>query len=351
MPEPARFIRKHVARAVAAASSGNWPCHCFRFGNLALDLHTSNRSIADTLTPVIEHARDANRNVAGSRIIAVDAGASDFPFPPEHWPFETDTMDGRLRLCWRPEESVAMVSDESRGIWHLFDFRTMSGLYWVNSSKGLPFWEHGSPLRHFIQWTAIACAPATSMVHGAVLSFNGHGVLLAGPGGSGKSTLTAAAIRSGWQTVGDDFILIDCGLPKITGYSIYDIMKLTGMAETLFADAVKLAINPHRKDTEKALVPISRAAETAFVGELQISDIAVVGLSDETASRLVPASKFDVVAALAPSTMKVLRTGLQQTHTFCSQLARQLPAVKLVSGQDPMETLSRLQCFLEGRKQ
>ena len=348
MPEPERFIRKHVAQAVEAASSGDWPCHRFRFGDLLLDVQMSNCSIARVLTPVIEHARVKSRGAAGARIAAINASKCGFPIPPAEWPFETDTMDGRLRLCWRPEDGVAMVSDESRGIWHLFDFKTMSGLYWVNSAKDLPYWEHGSPLRHFLQWTAIASAPAISMVHGAVLSINGQGVLLAGPGGSGKSTLTAAAVRSGWQTVGDDFVLVDYSLPNIMAYSIYDIMKLTGMAQNLFSDEVKLAINPQRKDTEKALIPLSKAAGSNFVSDLQISQIAVVGLSDQPVSNIMPASKFDVIAALAPSTMKILRTGLQQTHSFCSQLARQLPAVKLTSGRDPMEALARLRCFLGG---
>ena len=328
---------------------GQWPGYFFRFGDVRLELETSSPHIARILVPVLSHAMQNGECKAASRILAIDASECDFPPPPAEWPFETSTMDGRLRLCWQPHDGVAMVSDESRGLWHLFDFETMCGLYWIRSAEGLPYWEYGSPLRHFIQWTSLALSPAISMVHGAAVSAGGRGVLLAGPGGSGKSTLTAAALRSGWTTTGDDFVLVDCSSQRVVSYPLYDIMKLTGMAEALFADEVQLAINPNRQDGEKALVPLSTTAGIDFVDSLQLSHIVVVGLSGEPHSKVVPASKFEVVAALAPSTMKILRTGLKQTHSFCCELAHRLPVARLVIGQDPMEAVTCLKAFLEGQ--
>ena len=48
-------------------------------------------------------------------------------------------------------------------------------------------------------------------LHAAGVSWNGHGFLLAGGSGSGKTTLTCALVRSGWQYLSDDAVLLRRG--------------------------------------------------------------------------------------------------------------------------------------------
>lgn len=49
-------------------------------------------------------------------------------------------------------------------------------------------------------------------LHAAGVSWNGHGFLLAGNSGCGKTTLTCALARSGWQYLSDDAVLLRRGL-------------------------------------------------------------------------------------------------------------------------------------------
>lgn len=53
-------------------------------------------------------------------------------------------------------------------------------------------------------WRAAGWTP----VHGGAVAKNGRGAILCAMSGGGKSTLTAALVRNGWQTLGDDKLLL-----------------------------------------------------------------------------------------------------------------------------------------------
>jgi hypothetical protein len=297
----------------------------------------------DALFAVLDHARlSESTSTPRSIVYVIDAEATQTPPPPSAWIFADSSVQDTQRICWRPQSGVALVSDDSRGLWHLFDTRTMTGVYWLRSSTDLPFWEYGSPLRHFIHWTAQA--GGQGMIHAAAIGLPEAGVLLIGRGGSGKSTMTAAAIAAGWQTVGDDFVIID--LPQRRAYPIFDIMKLKGMAEALFADAMSHATNPVRGPDEKALIPISAVAGERFVRSIPVRAILSLRLTGAATSVIHDCSRVAALGALAPSTMNILRTALPETLAFCGDLLRQVPAYSFDVGGDPREGLRVLESFV-----
>ncbi|WP_337659939.1 hypothetical protein [Anderseniella sp. Alg231-50] len=226
----------------------------------------------------------------------------------------------------------------------MFDLKSMTGLYWLRGDDKLPYWEFGSPLRHFIHWTCLQSDIA--MIHGAVIGLDQRGIMLTGVGGSGKSTMTAAAISSGWQTTGDDFVLVGTQ-PDAVSFPIFDVLKLTGMAEEMFTDQVAMATNQSRTEGEKALIPISKTAGKNFVRQLPVEAIFSLQLTGVETSKIEDLSKVDAVAALAPSTMNILRTAMPETLKHCSLIARALPTYKLLVGTNPREGLSVLQEFLQ----
>lgn len=341
------FIRDHIRAARLLWQRSGGIEKFYRFGRLSLCVRLIGESLEQVINPVLAHAMIPTGDGTGDAIIyAVDAAVTTFPEPPSDWPFAIGTEEGNLRTCWQPEHGLALSSDETRGIWHLMDLQAMEGLYWTKNAATLPGWEYGSPLRHFIHWTAqrFGC----SMIHAAAISpaHNKHGVLLAGAGGSGKSTMTAAAIETGWLTTGDDFVVVQLKPAMIT-YPVFDIMKLVGYAETEFPDIAHHAINVGRLEGEKALVPISAVGSSQFVSSLDVSAALALTLTHRASSSIRPASKAELVAALAPSTMKILRTGLRETLSFCSDLARQLPCYAFHVGNDPREALVVLRGFIE----
>lgn len=346
---PAAFVRRVIADASFRWSESGAE-HCFRLGGLTLRLRTCGSALDPVILPVLRHAQTRSA-IAGDRSITVYAVSHEddgFAAPPAEWPFEADEANAVTRTAWDTAAGVAIVSDESRGIWHLHDLSAGTGVYWVRAAARLPAWEYGSPLRHHIHWGALAMGHA--MLHSAVVGENGVGVMLAGPGGSGKSTLTAAAISVGMQTTGDDFILVSQSGADWRSHSLFDTMKLIGMAETLFSGLAAQAVNRDRRPEEKALIPISTTIQDALVAQIAVKALVSCKLTGEDASIIRPASRFEMIRALLPSTSKILRTAHDETFQQVASLSRSLPCHEFLIGNDPVEATTVLQEFLRELK-
>ena len=343
------FVERNIASAADLWSQNGGHSRCYQFGEFYLEARFIGGALDDEFTQTIAHAERTsadNEKPLTTVYVVVSDVLSQTP-PPDHWPFPEESKEDYQRICWKPDLGLAMSSDDLRGIWHLFDLSARTGVYWVRSKSDLPSWEFGSPFRHFIHWASLHCG--LTMVHGAAVGRDGKGVLLTGAGGSGKSTLTAAAIAEGWETTGDDFVLAATppGGQCVT-YPIFDVMKLGGMAESLFADFTSMALNAERSSEEKALIPISAVAGGQFAKRLEVQAILALELTHQAESQIQPLSKIDAVGALAPSTMSILRTAVKETLRDCSTLARHLPCYRLGVGKDPNECLGVLRAFMQG---
>lgn len=73
---------------------------------------------------------------------------------------------------------------------------------------------------------------AFTVLHGAVVHRGGRAVVLLGPTGAGKSTLTAYAWQHGWTVAGDDGAVLTLGHPP-TVQATYPTIRLTPAAARL----------------------------------------------------------------------------------------------------------------------
>lgn len=73
----------------------------------------------------------------------------------------------------------------------------------------LPAEQAYALLEWSMNWCISSHAHRFLIVHAAVIERNGHALILPAPPGSGKSTLCAALIHSGWRLLSDELTLID----------------------------------------------------------------------------------------------------------------------------------------------
>jgi hypothetical protein len=87
----------------------------------------------------------------------------------------------------------------------------------INPATGrsavVPLRGDGAPSDDFFKAVDLCVTFALALrggvvVHGAAFTVGGHGILAAGGSGSGKSTITAAALRRGAQVASDDLVLV-----------------------------------------------------------------------------------------------------------------------------------------------
>ncbi len=322
--------------------------HHYRFGPVTVAVRIMGNALVDVIDPAIHHRCLENPPAKISGMVyALDATAVGVSLPPEDWPFKTDTRDHLQRVHWQPSEGLALASDEPRGIWHLFDLNRRVGLYWIRSATDLPSWEPGAPLRYFIHWLALL--EGAQLVHAAGIERDGRGLLLTGAGGSGKSTTTAAAVASGWYTAGDDFVLID-GLTHPLAYGIYDTVKLSGMALEIMPHIANCAVNPQRPADDKARIHLCQSHSNQLVETMPISALLSIRIAHSKVTRIVPTSKAAIMRALAPSTLFLLRTGMQESFARITVLIRQLPCYSIELGRDPFEAVDALERIAQSLK-
>jgi hypothetical protein len=120
-----------------------------------------------------------------------------------------------------------IVGDDEHQTIKVFDLKNRVGLFVYSRPELLPPWEIFSPFKEFIHLFALG--QSCVLMHGASLATPeapDQGTLIVGPGGSGKSTLTAYAIERGMLTNGDDYVLLDMREDKPKCWSVYRTLKL-----------------------------------------------------------------------------------------------------------------------------
>lgn len=115
--------------------------------------------------------------------------------------------------------------DPKRRLLKYFNTETRKGLFVAEELATLPSWEWFSPLKEFVHLWALE--KGAWLAHAATVGSNiGSGLLLVGPGGSGKSTACAQMIQSGYKTCGDDYVLLSHEANSVLAYAIYRTLKL-----------------------------------------------------------------------------------------------------------------------------
>jgi hypothetical protein len=120
-----------------------------------------------------------------------------------------------------------VIKDNERKMLKVFDLINQTSLLYITDITKLPPWERFSPIKEFLH--LLALSKSCLMFHaGSVIPQTGSHkcVLFVGPGGSGKSSMTAYGISRGLQTHGDDYVLLDLRGDQPVCWAIYRTLKL-----------------------------------------------------------------------------------------------------------------------------
>jgi hypothetical protein len=128
---------------------------------------------------------------------------------------------------------IVRIADQDN--FHVADLAQNDSFAWVTTATVL----HRSYLRyHFLEAVALThiAGCQTAAIHAACVELNGHGVLLCGESGAGKSSLAFACARAGWTYITDDasFLLHGRSDRKVVGNC--HLIRLRPSAAELFAE-------------------------------------------------------------------------------------------------------------------
>jgi hypothetical protein len=239
---------------------------------------------------------------------------------------------GELRGFYSP--TVPAFYMPGPDVLNLVDAANGKAFFLKRDGSPLPYWEVGSPFRAILHsWLSAA---GLQFVHGGAVGDSGSGVLLAGRGGSGKSTTTLLCLNDGMDYAGDDYCAVDCNAP-IYIHSLYNTAKLLPRDLERFPELHKRIWNPQslvENSPDKATFFLSDLAPERMSSGFTLRALLIPRVSGERDTYLTPCGPAAALAAIAPSTVAQLPSAGQADMDRMAELASKLPAHILHLGSD-----------------
>jgi hypothetical protein len=304
----------------------------------ALRLRLAGRSVrivfaGDALVPFVRGALAPRLSTDGDRppdltLNLWDARSTGVsaPFPPG----ASSAFGTRGELLGFPAETAFAACSHASGALSVLDAGSATGFFWVRDFRDLTLHELGAPLLSL--FGSFFRALGAQLVHAAAVGIDGQAVLLAGPGGSGKSTTALACLGAGLEHIADDYTLVS-GVSSPVVHAIYATAKLNADSLARLPHLAGAVVNPARDPEEKALLNLGvagvRTTESAALRAIVFPRVATGGKPG-----LIPVAAGEALRALAPST--IFQTAGAGAPTFASlaALVRTVQAFRLDLGSD-----------------
>lgn len=261
--------------------------------------------------------------------------------PLEAWNrFERESSHEKQRQLYQSKGQHLLYQHESK-VLAGYDSHAQKAYYYIPSLDMLPFYEKAAPMRMIFHH--LAEENGWSLVHGAAVGLDGKGILLVGAGGSGKTTTALSAAMSGFEYLGDDYVILN---PKDGSIlSLYQSGKFRWDAGKILTGIEKLAVNTHadRKGIFFLNEGIARVSKKLpFCGVV----IPRIGGGRVSSYRPLPAAKALLV--LSSSTIFQMPGSGKSTLQSISKAIRNVPAYEMVLGTCPEEINSKLAELIKG---
>jgi len=197
-----------------------------------IELIFTDERLLSFIMPALEHLSIAAQGNPSLKIYIGDDTTTNAVMPPPPWmEFGVQGVAGAI-------EGVFTHRGDVRGFTHdriktafnwsanalsIYDPDEAVAFYWTRDTRDLPAYEISAPLRTILNWWVQR--RNGHFMHGAVVGTTTGGVLLAGKGGSGKSTAALAALKEGLYYVSDDYCLIALQ-PEPAAYCVFSSAKV-----------------------------------------------------------------------------------------------------------------------------
>jgi hypothetical protein len=333
-------VRRWIGRLEAAAHEARRcspPEHwLLSLGGTRVRIDAAGPALAAWLRPALAHAlrpaADGEQAGAGAFTLTIwDQAGTGIAPPAPFWGEGGWANRGELPAL--TADGVTAAYHEHAGYLGVFDAPRRQAWVWVRDAARLPRYERAAPLRGPLSW--LLSAGGGQLAHaGAVAS--GHGAaLLAGPGGSGKSTTTMACLASGLDYLGDDYVLVrqeESGRAAV--HTLYATAKLTERSFDLLPALRPLADGPGTPE-DKAVLQLAGSplgGRVALAAPIVAIVLPRIGAGQDSTWERASASR--ALTALAPTTVFQLPGAGRASLTRLAALVRTVPAFTLHLGRD-----------------
>lgn len=327
--EQADFFNQVYERALEAQRGVGTIAHTIDVAGSIIRLEFAGPCLADLLMPALAH------------LLVEDGTEAEFTF--HLWESETTKIGMLPPPCDRAHltdrgDIWGFASDRFRTAFHwiecsvnLFDSKTKTGVWWVDSADTLPYWTKASPLRTLIHW----CMEMSDkqLLHAAAVGTKDGAVLIAGKGGVGKSTTALSSLRAGLDYAGDDYVIVGLD-PEPTVYCLYSTAKLNPDQAEKFPELRAHVTNQDFLGEEKAAMRLYPAFSPQIKRRMKLRALLTPRFAGVPETSFTPAETLLLTRATSFTTMSQLPYAGARTNDFIQRFIKSVPGLEIGLGTD-----------------
>lgn len=350
----------------AAARAGGEIAATYAIGGSIVRLRFAGEALAPRVARALAHLRTDATEDGGSTALTLCLW--DSASTGRNLPLLVKSLLRSLHYTWLEERGLrgeirdftsarvrAALEGYGTDILSTLDLQTGFGVWWTPDGCALPWYESGAPLRTLLTWWF--GARGLQIIHGGAVGLPAGGLLLAGKGGSGKSTTALACLDSPLLYAGDDYALITMnGQPQ--AYSLYNTAKVKSSADFVrFPWMASQISNPDRlragvradADSEKPMVFLHETQPHKLIREFPLKALVLPRyIPDAEGCRLVPVAPASAFKSIAQSSIPQLTGTGGEAMRALLQLTRAVPCYLLGLSEDVREIPDVLLNLLAG---
>jgi hypothetical protein len=302
--------------------------------NVAIRLRFTGAGMRAALLPALAHHRPAAARDAPATepftILISDAPTGSPPIP--HFPFRPEDIGPKGEVAAATAGSIRTAWFAGSRLLSVIDLERRTAVCWTPDAAALPWYEHAAPLRTLFHW--ILAANGRNLVHAAaVASPSGAGALLAGRGGSGKSTTAMLCIAAGLDYAGDDYVGLSGGDDSWAAHSLYGSAKLS-RATLGWLPFLRSGLRVDAAGEGKAVVMLGDVMPDRLARSFPIAALIVPQVGTSPRSSMRRTSSAMALRALAPTTIFQLPGSGPEIFERLASFTRSVPAWSLDLGRD-----------------
>jgi hypothetical protein len=305
------LIQCAIGRVHYEQARSGTPIADFRFGDFVLGVRAQPGGTIAELTTMFDHhrVRDRPRTALLDIIDGPDAALA---------PLLPSSRTGRDRFVLSTPAVYCLWDPEGGGKLTAVDREKCLGVVWYPAATALPSWEKARPLIHAFK----ALFPASGLmpVHGAAVALGERGILIAGGGGAGKTTMALACVEAGWRYVGDDGVLIG-GAPL----RAFNLFRSARLREDMFRRLPRSLTAAYTISTDsgevKAELDVGRLPSAA-IGDAIVSAIIVPRRLGSPGIVIAPLRQSVALRELSATTLVALPGDPAESYEFMAHALR-----------------------------
>jgi hypothetical protein len=322
------FESFHNAFQEAKLATGIFFDQCYRIADYTICLHFVGHALSPLITPAIEQ-KTIPPEKPDLNIFLWDSASTKVPAPRPPWSIDDYMARGEVRGYNNDRIKVTYRLDV--GTLCMLDIEQNVAIYWSHDPVQIPYYETGAPLLDILHWWMRE--HGRQLLHGAVVSYGDCGALIAGKGGSGKSTTALACLDSKLNYISDDYCLVSTETEPFA-YNLYSSAKLDATTIEKFPNLFPAIHNANRLDREKALLFLNRLVPDRIGEGCFVRAVLLPQISGKTETRIERISPGASLVMLAPSTLFQLSGAGSLDFSNLSRIVRNVPSYSLKLGTD-----------------